>query len=237
MKHLFLCSGILLLGWISPVSAQSGAGAAEYRTFTSQTGKEIRARLMRVDGDQVILRRSAGGEVPVPIAALSLDDQAYVQKWDPAERTRAVANEATGGIGLAQFMEAKGYPAAKLTQKGKSILVDVQINGKPYTFVFDSGRALSMIDSKVAKDNNMEIYDDVEFGKFPTQDGGVEPVLAGSMKSFGIAGLKIDAFEMGVCNLSRIGIDADGVMAADVLQYYDGIADWKSMILYFHPED
>ncbi|MEM1294320.1 MAG: retropepsin-like aspartic protease [Verrucomicrobiota bacterium] len=237
MKIPILLSGLLLLSLLAPLSvAQSEAGAAEYRTFKSQTGKELRARLIRVEGDKAILRRSNLSEIPVPIAALSIDDQTYIQNWDPAERARAAAKNAAGGMGLSNFMKEKGYASAKLTQKGKSILVEVKLNGKPYTFIFDSGRALSMVDSEVAAATNVEVYRDVDFGDFPAIDGGTEKVYAGATKTFEIAGLEIKGFELGVCSLKRIGIEASGIMGADVLQYYDGIADWDSMILFFLPE-
>tara|TARA_R110002096_G_scaffold238581_4_gene430127 strand:- start:1621 stop:2337 length:717 start_codon:yes stop_codon:yes gene_type:complete len=236
MKIPLLYSGLILLSLATPALAQSGAGAAEYRTFKSQSGKELRARLIRVEGDKAILRRSNLSEIPVPIAALSIDDQSYIQNWDPAERTRAAAKSAAGGMGLSKFMTEKGYASAKLTQKGKSILVDVSVNGKPFTFIFDSGRALSMVDSEVAESTKVEVYRDVDFGDFPTIDGGTEKVYAGATKTFGIAGLEIEGFELGVCSLKRIGIEANGIMGADVLQYFDGIADWESMVLYFLPE-
>ncbi len=236
MKFALFLAATAVFSLTAHLSAQSSAGAAEFRTFKSQTGKELRARLMRVDGPSAILRRANGSEIPVPISALSVDDQAYVQGWDPSERVRAAAKNAAGGLGLKQFMEKKGYAAAKLTLKGKAVLVDVKVNGKDFTFVFDSGRALSMVDSDVAAATGVEVFRDVDFGDFPTLDGGTEKVFAGATNSFGIAGLEIKGFELGVCSLKRIGIEAKGVMGADVLQYFDGIADWGSMSLYFLPE-
>lgn len=56
------------------------------RTWTNDKGKEVEATFVRIDGENVILRRAKDGkELPVPLAKLSRSDQAFAK----AEKMRA----------------------------------------------------------------------------------------------------------------------------------------------------
>ena len=225
------------LGFISLLgNATAQSGAATYRDFKSKSGKTVRARLIKVDGENAVLRFSSGQDKPIPIGALSTEDQAYIQTWDPGERARAAASDMASGIALKDFMEKKGYYVSKLIQEGKEVYVDVKLNGNDYKFVFDSGRFLSMIDTAVAREVGADTSDNLEIGDLPGKNGTTEKVIAGITKNFIVGGAKMATFEPGVCNLANIGIDAQGVLGADVLQYFEGIADWNTMQLYLNPD-
>lgn len=222
---------LLLLIAPAVALAQSMPGAAEYRTFTSTSGKTVRARLMKVERDDVILRFSNGADTAIAINALSVDDQAYIQKWNPRERMDAATKIAANQSGLATFLGTRGYTAAGLTQKGNAVNVDVKVNGEPFPFLFDIGRVLSLLDRRIS--DRMGATKDVLYAEYPTADGSIEKVVSGELKTFEVGGREIPDFTVGVANLERIGLDdTKGVFGGDILQYFDGIVDWGSMNIY-----
>lgn len=73
---VFLCTS---LGAIA-------ADGFDMRTWTSKKGTEISAKLLKVEGDRVYFQKSNGDKLDVPIAGLSLKDQAVVKKLKTAEK-------------------------------------------------------------------------------------------------------------------------------------------------------
>ncbi|MEM7603183.1 MAG: hypothetical protein AAF357_17455, partial [Verrucomicrobiota bacterium] len=66
--------GVALLWVVLPLHA-------EPRKFTNTEGKEIVAELVRVEGDEAVLKLANLKVANVPIASLSKEDQAYVKTW------------------------------------------------------------------------------------------------------------------------------------------------------------
>lgn len=60
-------------------SAQTSDGPGEYRVFKDQQGRQIQARVLRVNGDQVTIQRQDGREFTVPVSIFSQADQDYVR--------------------------------------------------------------------------------------------------------------------------------------------------------------
>jgi len=214
---------------------EPGPGAAAYRVFTSTSGKALRARLLVVEGDKVRLRVSDGKELVVPLEALSPDDQAYVAAWDPKERFRAGAGD--GGAGLAKRLEAEGFMTVPLSMAGKTLSAKATVNGKEVTLGFDSGRVLTMIDRALAVQAGVEVLEDIDFGEFRAADGSVIKVVAGTTKSFKLGDAEIPAFELGVVDFARVGMEGQGVIGSDVLQYFDGLVDWAGLRVFLKPQN
>jgi hypothetical protein len=223
----------LLAGWVHAQSA--GPGAAAYREFTSTTGKALRARLLAVEGEKARLRVSDGKELVVPVAALSAEDQAYIAAWDPRERFRSGAGD--GGAGLAKRLTAEGFMTVPLALEGKTLSVQAAVNGKSVTLAFDSGRVLTMIDRALAEEAGVDVLEDLDFGEFRGADGSVVKVVAGTTKSFKLGDAEIPAFELGVVDFARVGLEGQGVVGSDVLQYFDGLVDWQGLKVFLKPQN
>ena len=54
---------------------------AEPRTFTNTEGKSIKADLVRVEGENAVLKLANLSVAKVPLASLSKADEAYVKAW------------------------------------------------------------------------------------------------------------------------------------------------------------
>ncbi len=206
-------------------------GAAEYRTFTSRSsGKEVRARLLELDGANAKLRTSAGETVAIPIQALSVDDQAYIQAWNPDERRMAWMEE----MGLASFLRQSGYTQTPFKADGRRLKVDVSVNGAPYEFLLETGQFLTVFDANLAAEVGGE-RSTVLFGEFPMPDGSKEGVYASVFESFALGETKLAPWEMGVCNLERVGIAGPGLLGADFFQANEAIIDWRKRVAFCKP--
>ncbi|MCB1237666.1 MAG: hypothetical protein KDM91_21555 [Verrucomicrobiae bacterium] len=75
---------------------------AEARTWTqAATGKTLEGDFVKVEGDKVIIKNTAGASIPVPIAMLSKDDQTFIAEQakgatEPAGEKPAATAEAGG---------------------------------------------------------------------------------------------------------------------------------------------
>ncbi len=83
MSHGFRWRMLLIapvvIGLVIGLGAVAVANAAELRTWTDSTGKfSLTAKLVSLDGDQVILERETGDKMTIPLAKLSKADQDYV---------------------------------------------------------------------------------------------------------------------------------------------------------------
>ena len=58
--------------------------AEVYRQWTSADGKKVEAALVGVEGDSAKLKLRTGAVVPVPLARLSAEDQAFAKQAAPA---------------------------------------------------------------------------------------------------------------------------------------------------------
>ncbi len=61
------------------------ATASEYRTFTNKQGDEIRARLIRVDGDKVEIEREDGQIFKIDLNLLSEEDVTFARNFATAQ--------------------------------------------------------------------------------------------------------------------------------------------------------
>tara|TARA_R110002096_G_scaffold238581_4_gene430128 strand:- start:2390 stop:3808 length:1419 start_codon:yes stop_codon:yes gene_type:complete len=222
---------VFVVGWLGLTIASSLAelaGAAEYRTFTSRaSGKEVRARLLSVDGKDAQIRTSSGLDVTIPIQALSIDDQAYIQAWNPDERRAEWLDD----LGLSEFLRESGYTQTPLKVGDRNLTIDVAVNQKPFEFLLDPGQFLTIFDSNLAAQAGVE-RSEIVFGEFPLPDGSLEKVIAGVFDSFTLGQTHLEPWEMGIADLPKIGFKAQGILGADFFQLMDAMIDWQKRVAY-----
>lgn len=84
-----------------PVNAQD---ASPLRDFTSTTGKKVKAKFIRAEGDNVILQNTSGKDFNIPLSALSEEDQLFIKKTitdkDNKEEEKEVINTSTPDLDL-----------------------------------------------------------------------------------------------------------------------------------------
>jgi outer membrane protein assembly factor BamB len=105
---------VLLLGVLFPAScsAQPGSGQGEYRTLTDSRGREVQARVLRLEGERVTIERRDGKQFTVPIATFSQADQDFLRGSADRKTPSATDDDwprfrGPGGMGIS---DARGLP-------------------------------------------------------------------------------------------------------------------------------
>ena len=85
--------------------------AETFREWTSADGRKLEAALVGVEGGMVRLKLRTGAVVPLPLARLSPEDQAFARKAVPATVPSAAAGKTDGGPGApGAFAAEKTWP-------------------------------------------------------------------------------------------------------------------------------
>ncbi|MEM1294321.1 MAG: aspartyl protease family protein [Verrucomicrobiota bacterium] len=217
-----------LLGFSLTSLQSESAGACEYRTFKSRaSGKEVRARLLSIEGKNAQIRTSAGQEVTIPIQALSVDDQAYIQAWSPDERQLKWLED----LSLSEFLRESGYTQTPFNVGSGKLTINVAVNQKPFEFLLDPGKFLTIFNRELADQVGVQ-PSEVVFGEFPLPDGSLEPVVGGVFKSFSLGQTHLEPWEMGMADLPKIGFQAQGILGADFFQLMGAMIDWQKRVAY-----
>ncbi|MEM7010019.1 MAG: retropepsin-like aspartic protease [Verrucomicrobiota bacterium] len=236
--------GLALVFCSAAAGQKQKPGAAEYRDFKNASGKTLRARLLEVNGANAILRLSSNGkDIPVAIKSLSAEDQVYIESWDPEERLNAAPTTnrpsrprppaPPADLTLNALLQSEGFSAVKMEQEGRSILVDISIDGKPFRFAVDTGQVLTMMDNSVAR--QLGLSSDLDLTEFKLADGSVEKIYGVDVDEIKIGDVGIKNISLGFGDLQKIGFgDVQGIFGADVLVYFEGMVDWSTMTLYLN---
>lgn len=231
--HLVYLLVVGLLGTSLTSAYSEAAGASEYRSFTSRaSGKEVRARLLAIEGNDARIRTSAGQTIAIPVQALSVDDQAYIQSWNPDERRDEWLKE----LSLAEFLRESGYTQTPFQNSDGKLKVSAVINEQSFEFHLNPGKFLTIFDRKLADQVGAE-PSEIVFGEFPLPDGSIEPVIAGTFKSFSLGQTHLEPWEMGMADLPKIGFQEQGILGADFLQLMGSMVDWQKRVAYCKPDD
>lgn len=219
--HVWAILGCFVL---APLSAQEEGpyGAAGFRNFRNHEGKEIRARLMSIEGEKVVLRSSLGREFITSKDELSDEDQGYIEEWNPHERLQMILEEK----GLAAFLKHRGFSEMPFQVKEEKVVVSALVNGRAVEFAVDPGRFLTILNKEQALAADVEMSE-IAYGDFPLPNGGMETVFGGTFASFVVGEAKFGPWDMGVADLPRIGFDAKGLLGADFFHLNDAVIDWE----------
>ena len=64
-----------------PLCLLQNAFSSEFRTFTDTKGRQMEAKITRVSGDDIHIKRKDGMETRVKLSVFSETDQEYVKQW------------------------------------------------------------------------------------------------------------------------------------------------------------
>jgi hypothetical protein len=102
------------------------------RVWKDQNGREVKAKLLEVKGDSVILLLSSGREVPYPLAKLSKEDRAFIAD----AKLSKPSSDGAKGDGSADNFEA-AWPD-RVSYEGEPEIVTVEENAAKKHFVYES---------------------------------------------------------------------------------------------------
>lgn len=72
---------LVIRGLLAATFLALSAAHAEVRTLTDSQGRTIKADVVSVDGDKVVIKREDGQSFTIPLSSLSKDDQVSLKEW------------------------------------------------------------------------------------------------------------------------------------------------------------
>lgn len=134
------------LGFAAVVSSswsqRNDASDLEFREFTGANGKKIEAVIVDRDEKGVTMLMKNGQRLPIPFESLGEEDRAYAESWD---KERAIFLQKCRSLTVRSLLELRGYESFKYRLQGNHITVQGEINGKPSTFLIDTGAGTSLL--------------------------------------------------------------------------------------------
>lgn len=128
-----------------------------------------------------------------------------------------------------------------LNADGFHPLVDISVNGKPFTMVLDTGASKTALDKKVFRSANRKATLN-ENEKLSTGLGtNTMKSYTTTINDFHIGDLKITGFEVAILDLSAINIaykqmghsQVLGVLGGDILMQYKAVIDYGKKTISF----
>ncbi len=122
------------------------AHAAESRTWTDVQGREVKAALVRMDGDSVILKLGDGREIPYPLDKLSAADRSFAKD----QGNPPAANVPPEKPGVAKLNFDEPWPENIRYKDDPGITVVEEEAGKK-SFIYESANYRYVSDVRLSK--------------------------------------------------------------------------------------
>jgi hypothetical protein len=137
-------SALLLMGSL-------GLASLDARTWTDVQNRSVEADLVRVDGENVILKMKDGREVPFPLARLSQPDRDFVAAL-PAEKPENMPEDKTGAdnetVGRTPNFDAP-WPD-RVTFNGDPEIKVVEESASEKQFIYESANYRYVCDARLS---------------------------------------------------------------------------------------
>ena len=231
-----LISYAVLLHTAAPLAAQQGGEGTGFRTFTNQSGKTIRAKVIGKKSGIVHLRMSNGITYRVAIGTLSQKDQEFVDSWSPAEEQRARLQ----AVDLKELFSARGFKGVPLRLQNNQSLLAITIAGQQLNFLLDTGAQSSVIDRAKAKALKLSIQENVGFAG--GIGGSAGPMGMALLPTVKVGSIQKKNVTVAVLDLSRIvsghgkSSKFDGIIGFDLLEDLEAVIDYKGRMMYLRED-
>lgn len=221
--RLPLFAAALLLA--SPAVLADPLPRQETRIFTNLEGRKIEAEILSKSDNHVRVRTLAGKEYPIELATLSEADREFVRKWvDPRSK------DAIARTDIAEVMKARGFVGLEFTNEQNHLFVDFVIEGKPVTFLLDSGAMTSIVTPAAARELGLKVGESQ--ARVAGIGGGakVEGQASSADCRFGNSGPV--AMDFVVMDLPATGRKIDGLIGSDFFRSHHAMLDYSGETLW-----
>ena len=99
---------VVLLAFSLGCFAPADGWSDDYRTFKNSAGKEVRAKILSVNGDKISISLESGQQFEIPANSLSTADQEFIKNWSRTKNPTPAPASDTGGVSPTQINEAIG---------------------------------------------------------------------------------------------------------------------------------
>ncbi len=131
-----------------------GEGVLGSRIFKLKDGKVLRGSVTSKTTTAVTLELPGGGERQLLVSQLVPEDQAFVRRWSEAG-SRFLRY--CGGLTVEELLELRRYQSFEYERRGTHIFVDGALNGRPVTYMIDTGADNSLLHLYAAKQSDCDI--------------------------------------------------------------------------------
>ncbi len=207
----------------------------EFRTFTDDSGRQVKAILIDKNESTVMLKLQNGKNAKFEIAKLSAEDQEFVKGFDPA---KDLFLKKCTTLTVRELLELRGYESFDFRIEGNHIHVNGEMNGVKTRFLIDTGAHSSVIHIDAAKAAECEIGPmDQEIygigGKAPAALTEVKKIKLGESIINDQTLLSADLFEDHPAGVPK---DFDAIFGADFLSRLDAVIDYKEYRMFLKPD-
>jgi len=234
MKPLFAPITAALLGLTALATAQQPVDA-EYRDFKGSTGKIIQAVLIDKTADSATLLLRNGQRATVAFDKLSPEDQTYITAWS---KDKAVFLQKCRSLTTRQLLELRGYESFPFRLEGNSIFVDGKLNGKPGTFLIDTGAGTSLLHIPFAKDSGCVVGELTEkvYGVSGDAPAGWTEVPNISFGESVFKGAKILATDLTNGLQPGQKLREQAILGADIMSQLDAVISYPERRIFLRPD-
>lgn len=234
MKPYFAPIAAVLLGLSALASAQQSTDA-EYRDFKGANGKVIPAVLIDKTADSATLLLKSGQRTTVAFTLLSAEDQAYITAWS---KDKAVFLQKCRTLTPRQLLELRGYESFPFHFEGNSIFVDGKLNGKPGTFLIDTGAGTSLLHIPFAKDAGCTVGEMTEkiYGVAGEAPAGWTDVPTISFGESVFKGTRILATDLTNGLQEGQKLHEQAILGADIMSQLDAVISYPERRIFLRPD-
>jgi len=234
MKPLFATLAAALLGLSTIASAQQPTDI-EYRDFKGANGKVIPAVLIDKTEDSATLLLKSGQKTTVTFDKLSPEDQAYITAWS---KEKAVFLQKCRTLTTRQLLELRGYESFQFRFEGNSIFIDGKLNGKPGTFLIDTGAGTSLLHIPFAKDSGCQVGELTEkiYGVSGSAPAGWTEVPTVSFGESVFKGTRILATDLTNGLQEGQKLREQAILGADIMSQLDAVISYPERRIFLRPD-
>lgn len=204
------------------------------REFTSADGRKLTAKLVGFSGGKAKLQKEDGSTIEVPIMALSQADREYVDLWSthpsrlPAAAPADPGEEPAAEPGfLEEHLVSSGFGKTLYDDSKYLMLIDVEIDGKSFTFQINTGLPYSYLDDPLADVLGIQTktLNTVLAGGIGVNEGAVTNFKIGDT----LFPRRIFRFtRLDATGIRGAEVPIDGVLGFDFLQEYGVVIEYHS---------
>lgn len=234
MKSFYGTIAAALLG-LSAITHAQPPTDAEYRDFKGTNGKVIQAVLIDKTADSASLLLRNGQRATVTFDKLSAEDQAYIAAWS---KEKATFLQKCRSLTIGQLLELRGYESFAFRLEGNSIFIDGKLNGKPGTFLIDTGAGTSLLHLPFAKESGCEVGELTEkiygvAGEAPAAWTEVPTVSFGESI---FKGTRILATDLTNGHEPGQKLREQAILGADLMSQLDAVISYPERRIFLRPD-
>lgn len=195
------------------------------RIFTNLEGKKIEAEILSKSDNHVRIRTLSGKEYPIELKTLSETDREFIRNWVDPNSKAAIAR-----TDIAEVMKARGFVGVPFTNEQNHLFVDFEIEGKPVTFLLDSGAMTSIITPAASRELGLVVRESQ--AQVAGVGGGAKVEGQTKSKDCRFGDSEPVSMDLIVMDLPSTGVKIHGLIGSDFFRAHHAMLDYSGETLW-----